>query len=164
MQQPNLQEQPSSMWRILGIGVVLMLILVAAIVLLNRGHGAPVPAATDPYAANLQVANLKMSAAENFVGATVTYVDGTLTNSGTKTVTGARMEATFRSSLGELAQREEIPVQVLKTGGPYPEAVDLKASPLMPGQSITFRLTFEHVSAEWNQAYPELRFTRVATQ
>jgi hypothetical protein len=105
-----------------------------------------------------------MSAAENFVGATVSYVDGTVTNSGDKTVTHAVVEVRFKDDLGQLAQREEIPLQVLKTTGPYPEAVDFNVSPLPPGQSKTFRLTFEGISAQWNRQYPEIQVTDVAVK
>jgi hypothetical protein len=102
-----------------------------------------------------------MSAAENFVGATVSYVDGTVTNSGGKTVTHAIVEVNFKDDMGQLAQREEIPMQVLKTTGPYPEAVDFSVSPLGPGQSKTFRLTFESISAQWNRQYPDIQVTDV---
>ncbi|MCI4348140.1 MAG: DUF2393 domain-containing protein, partial [Thermoplasmata archaeon] len=91
-----------------------------------------------------------MSAAENFVGATVSYVDGTITNAGNKTVTHMIVEVRFKDELGQLAQREIIPLQALKTTGPYPEAVDFSVSPLGPGQSKPFRLTFEGISAQWN--------------
>jgi Protein of unknown function (DUF2393)/Protein of unknown function (DUF3426) len=105
-----------------------------------------------------------MSAAENFVGATVNYVDGTVANTGDKTVTHATVEVTFKDDMGQLAQREEVPLQVLKTGGPYPEAVDLSASPLAPGQSKPFRLTFESISAQWNRQYPEIQITEVTAK
>jgi hypothetical protein len=66
--------------------------------------------------------------------------------------------------MGQLAQREDIPLQVLKTDGPYPEAVDCRVSPLAPGQSKTFRLTFEGISAQWNRQYPEIQVTDVAVK
>jgi hypothetical protein len=50
----------------------------------------------------------------------------------------------------------------LRTTGPYPEAVDLSILPLGPGQSQFFRLTFDHISAQWNRQYPEIRITDVA--
>ncbi|HME36587.1 MAG TPA: FxLYD domain-containing protein, partial [Candidatus Sulfotelmatobacter sp.] len=108
--------------------------------------------------------DFKMSAAENFVGATVSYVDGTATNSGDKTVTHAMVEVKFKDDMGQVAQREEIPLQVLKTTGPYPEAVDFSVSPLGPGQSKTFRLTFESISAQWNHQYPDIQVTDVAVK
>ena len=105
-----------------------------------------------------------MSAAENFVGATVSYVDGTITNAGNKTVTHVIVEVNFKDELGQLAQRETIPLQVLKTTGPYPEAVDFSLSPLGPGQSKPFRLTFESISAQWNHQYPDIQVTDVTVK
>jgi hypothetical protein len=71
---------------------------------------------------------------------------------------------TFNDSLGQLAQAEDVPLRVLQTSGPYPEAVDLGATPLAPGQSKPFRLTFEHVTADWNHEYPQLQVTDVAVK
>jgi hypothetical protein len=105
-----------------------------------------------------------MSAAENFVGATVSYVDGTVTNAGNKTVTHTAVEVLFKDDMGQLAQREDIPLQVLKTNGPYPEAVDFSVSPLGPGQSTAFRLTFESISAQWNHQVPEIQVTDVTVK
>lgn len=68
------------------LGVALVVVVVGVIALLTRGNprGATTP---HPYAASLKLSDLKMSAAENFVGASVTYIDGTITNTGDKTVT-----------------------------------------------------------------------------
>jgi len=156
------QERESNLRPIL-IGVVIVIGVVGVIVLLSGG-GAKGPAAVHPYAANLKISDVKMSAAENFVGASVTYIDGTVTNSGDKTVTHAVVHAVFRNSLGEIAQAEDVALRVLQTSGPYPDAVDLSTSPLVPGQGKPFRLTFEHVSADWNQAYPELQVTDVTVK
>ncbi len=62
-----------------------------------------------PYAANLKLSDLKMSAAENFIGTTVTYLDGTVTNAGDKTVSHAVVHVTFKDSLGQVAQAEDVP-------------------------------------------------------
>jgi hypothetical protein len=105
-----------------------------------------------------------MSAAENFVGATVSYIDGIVTNSGDKTVAHLVVEVVFKDDIGQLAQREEVPLRILKTSGPYPEAVDLSASPLGPGQSQPFRLTFDSISQQWNRQYPEIRVTDLAVK
>ena len=156
-----LSRQPDeSNWRPILLGVALVLVVVGIVALLMRRH-PKAAIAPDPYAANLTLSDLKMSAAENFVGSTVTYVDGTITNIGSKTVPHATVEVVFKDEMGQLAQREEVPLHVLKTAGPYPDAVDLSVSPLAPGQSKPFRLTFEHVSANWNQQYPELEIIDV---
>jgi hypothetical protein len=105
---------------------------------------------------------MKMSAAENFIGSTVTYLNGTATNAGDKTVSHAVVRVSFKDSLGQIAQSEDVPLHVLQTTGPYADAVDLSVSPLAPGQGQQFRLTFEHITADWNHEYPELRVTDVS--
>ena len=55
-------------------------------------------------------------------------------------------------------------LNVLRTSGPYPDTVDLSVSPLAPGQGKQFRLTFEHVSNDWNHEYPELQVTDVSVK
>lgn len=159
---PVVEERDSSRRTIaIAVVVVIVIAVVAAFLLRNQPKSASGP---PPYAANLKLSDFKMSAAENFVGATVSYIDGTVTNSGAKTVTHVIVEVTFKDDLGQLAQREEIPMQVLKTDGPYPEAVDFSVSPLGPGQSKAFRLTFEGISAQWNHQYPEIQITDVAVK
>jgi Protein of unknown function (DUF2393) len=160
---PLTEKQRDSNLRPILFGVALVVVVVGVIALLTRGSpkGASAP---HPYAANLKLSDLKMSAAENFVGASVTYIDGNVTNAGDKTVTHAVVHVAFRNSLGEVAQAEDVPLHVLQTSGPYPDAVDLGLSPLAPGQSKPFRLTFEHVSNDWNQAYPDLQVTDVTVR
>ena len=159
---PLSEKERDSNLRPILLGVALVIIVVA-IALLTRGNpkGAAAP---HPYAANLKLSDLKMSAAENFVGASVTYIDGTVTNTGDKTVTHAIVHVAFKNSLGEVAQADDVPLHVLQTSGPYPDAVDLSLSPLAPGQSKPFRLTFEHISSDWNQAYPDLQVTDVSVK
>src|SRR6266705_1506249 len=104
-----------------------------------------------------------MSTSQNFVGAKVTYIDGTLSNPGDKTVIHAVVHVTFRDSYGQVAQIEDVPVKVLLTAGPYLDTADLAASPLPPGQRKSFRLIFEHISEQWNQGYPEMKVADVVT-
>src|ERR1700733_479994 len=100
---PLSEREGDSNLRPILLGVALVVIVVGAIALLTRGNprGACAP---HPYADNLKLSDLKMSAAENFVGASVTYIDGTVTNSGDKTVTHAVVHVAFKNSLGEVAQ------------------------------------------------------------
>ena len=159
---PAAQQEESRLRPIL-IGVVIVGVVVGLIVLAFRGEQKK-PAEPPAYAADLKFSDLKASAAQNFVGATVSYLDGTVTNTGDKTVIHAVVRVTFRDDMGQMAQREELPIHVLRTGGPYDEAVDLNMSPLAPGQSKPFRLTFENISAQWNHAYPDMQITDVRTR
>ena len=160
--KPATESQESSLRPILA-GVVVVGVVIGLLALILRSE-QPKPAVPPAYAANLKLTDLKTSAAENFVGATVNYIDGTIANTGDETVTHAVVQVTFKDDMGQTAQREELPIHVLRTGGPYDEAVDLSMSPLAPGQSKPFRLTFENISAQWNHAYPDLRVTQVVTK
>jgi hypothetical protein len=159
---PGTQEPDHSRRFILvAIAVIVGLVLLAAFLLRAPTRTAPqVP----PYAAQLRIFDLKMSQSQNFVGASVTYIDGTFTNAGDKIVTHAVVRVTFKDLYGQIAQREQVPIKVLQTSGPYPDTVDLSVSPVPPGQSKPFRLIFEHVSEQWNQAYPELQIADVRTK
>ena len=159
---PVAQERDSN-WRPVAAGVAVVIAVVGLIAWLSRTE--PKSASSPhPYSSNVKLSDLKMSAAENFVGASVTYLDGLVTNTADKTVTHVMVHVTFKDSLDQVAQAEDIPLHVLQTSGPYPDAVDLSASPLAPGQSKTFRLTFEHVSTEWNRTYPELKVMDVSVK
>jgi hypothetical protein len=164
--QPNVNpaaEQQESILRPILIGIVIVGIVVGILALIFRAEQKR-PAPPPAYAAFLKFSDLKASAAQNFAGATVSYLDGTITNSGDKTITHAVVQVTFKDDMGQTAQREENPIRILSTGGPYDEAVDLNLSPLAPGQSKPFRLTFENISAQWNHAYPELQVTQVTVK
>jgi len=143
---------------------IIVVVAVAGVVALILRESPKTASGPPPYAANLKLSDLKMSQAQNFVGATVTYVDGTLTNTGDKTVTHAVVQVTFKDLYGQVAQIETVPVKVLQTGGPYLDTVDLAVSPLAPGQGKQFRLIFEHLSGQWNQAYPDLQITDVTVK
>ena len=145
------------------IGVVIVGVVVGMLALALRSEKKKAPA-PPPYAANLKFSDLRASAAQNFVGATISYLDGTVTNSGSQTVIHAIVQVTFKDDLGQTAQREELPIRVLRTGGPYDEAVDFNMSPLEPGQSKPFRLTFENISAQWNHAYPDMQVTQISVK
>jgi hypothetical protein len=162
--QPNpVTEDRDSSGRIIAIAVVVVIVIAVAAAFLLRGQPKGV-AGPPPYATNLKLSGFKMSAAENFVGATVSYVDGTVTNGGGKTVTHVVVQVNFKDDMGQIAQREEIPMQVLKTDGPYPEAVDFSVLPLGPSQSKPFRLTFEGISAQWNRQYPDIQVLELSVK
>jgi hypothetical protein len=159
---PATDERGSNLRPILmGLALVVVVVAIAALLLRTDSKIAAPP---HPYAAKLKLSELKMSAAENFIGSTVTYLDGTVTNAGDKTVSHAVVHVSFKDSLGQIAQAEDVPLHVLQPTGPYSDAVDLSVSPLSPGQSNQFRLTFEHVTADWNHEYPELRVTDVSVR
>ena len=160
--QPAETERDTK-WRpkITGIAAILVVAGIAVFVFRPTPHPAT-PA--NPYAAQLKISNLAMSTSQNFVGAKITYIDGTLTNPGAKTVSRAIVHIIFRDAYGQITQIDDVPAKILQTSGPYPDTVDLSVSPLSPGQSKPIRLIFEHISDQWNQAFPEMQVADVTTK
>jgi hypothetical protein len=152
-------EEKQRNWLPTVIGLVLVILIIAGLVLVGRDR-TPSTSQPDPYAQNLKIGDATLSAADNFVGGTVTYLDIVVTNGGDKTITAGQVEATLRNTLNEVVQKEIVPIHVLRPNqlGGYADLVDLSAAPLAPGKKETIRVTLEHVSGDWNQAAPQLRF------
>ena len=161
-QGPVAEERDSSRVIIVVAVVAVIAVMIGLAFLMKESPKAAKP--VSPYIASLKLSDFKMSAAENFIGATVSYIDGTVTNAGDKAVTHAMVEVEFKDDTGQLAQREDVALQVIRNNGAYTEPVDLSVAPLAPGQAQTFRLTFERISAQWNHAYPDIRVTDVTVK
>ena len=148
----------------LGIGVAVVLIVIGLFMFFGRkGPNENAPAAADSYAASLSISSPTMSTADNFAGQQVTYIEGKITNNGSKTVNNAVLQIVFHDSLGQVAQKESQRVMVITTREPYIDTAPLSSAPLKPGQTREFRLTFEHVSADWNMQLPEITVVKTAT-
>jgi hypothetical protein len=155
--QPKAQERN---WTPFIVGLVAVVLVVAAMIVVTRNK-AKITTQPNPYAAKLQLSSPKMSAAENYVGGTVTYLDVNITNTGDQALVGAAMKLVFRNSMNEVVQTEMLPLHVLVENqmGGYPDLVDLGRLPIGPGHTRTVRMTLEHISADWNQNYPEMQLT-----
>ena len=166
---PETLFQPSSgqgerNWLPMAIGWIAVVIAVTVGLLVWRSMRGPAPQGPPSYASQLKISDLKLSQEENFLGGTVTYLGGTIANGGDKTVSAVNLNVVFRNSLDEIVQRETLPVRILDRSGPYPDTYDMRLRPIAPGQQREFRLTFEHLSTDWNQQAPELRVTAVSLQ
>ncbi len=150
----------------IAIGAVAVLVAIGIIMFFSRGSSrqADVPAAADPYAASLPISDVKMSTADNFAGQQVTYIEGKITNNGGKTVKNAVLQITFHDSLGQVAQKENQRLMVITTREPYIDTAPLSSAPLKPSQTREFRLTFEHVSGDWNMQVPEVSVLKISTE
>jgi len=116
---------------------------------LSFSAASPAPAAMGPeeraYFASVEYTDLHMSAAENFLGTTVTYLDGRVRNKGAKVLRRVDVELTFVDVLNQVVLRETA----------HPLARD--AAPLPPGGARPFRVAFEHLPVDWNQAPPTIK-------
>ncbi len=159
---PAKQEAQERNWTPFVVGLVAVLVVVGVIVAVTRTGNRTTPEA-NPYASKLQISNAAVSAAENYVGGTVTYLDATITNTGDKALVGADMNLVFKNTLDQIVQKETVPLHVLVANplAGYPDLVDLSRNPIGPGQSKTVRMTLEHISADWNHAAPEMQLVNL---
>jgi hypothetical protein len=171
---PNLELVPSAEksernWLPLAIAAAAVLAVAAvAIFMLERGRGGvqvtPVSAAPDPYAASLPISSVVMSESANLAGGKVTYLDGKITNTGNRTVTGVTVQVLFRDVAKEVAQNETLAMKLIRTRDPYVDVEPVSAEPLKPGDVRDFRLIFDAVSPSWDGAYPQVRIVHVAAE
>jgi hypothetical protein len=144
---------------------VVVVVAVIVIFMMERGKGTsnvtPISAQADSYAASLPLTEVKMSESSNLAGGKVTYIDGHITNSGNKTVSGISMQVLFRNAANEVAQNETQAVKWIRTRDPYIDLEPVSAAPLKPGEGRDFRLIFDAVTEGWNGVYPEMRIVHV---
>ena len=135
--------------------VSIALAAVVAVLVLQQHHAVARPAAgagrqaltaeQKAYLPSMVFADLQMSAAVNFLGDTVTYLDGKVTNQGAKQVRRLDVELNFVDPFNQVVLRETAHV------------LDDRNAPLPPGETHAFRVTFDHMPAEWNQAPPSIK-------
>jgi len=148
-------------WIPMIVGVVVVAAIVGAITIFSISGRSNRPTGNDPYLAKLQLSDLHMATAQNFAGTSVTYIEGAVTNTGDRKVNGARVEVRFKNSLGEISQKEPLPLTVVLPNTPYVDYGTLDRAPLAPGQSRGFRLTLEYVTPDWDGQVPELKVISV---
>jgi hypothetical protein len=142
-------------------GGVCVLVLIVGLVLLTRAGRPAATAPGDPNLAKLQVSGLHMATAENFAGGSVTYIEGKLTNGTDRKVIAANVQVIFKNSLGEIAQKDTLPVTVLLPNTPYVDYGLIDRAPLAPGQTRDFRLTLEHVTTDWDGQVPTVKVATI---
>ena len=155
-------------WKPVGIAGVVVLLLVLGLLLLGRhsrqeanpGGAGLAPAAG--YAASLPITQVQMSDSSNLSGGKETYLDGIVTNTGTETVRAVTVQVAFKDVTGMLAQKETMPLNLIRFREPYVDTEPVSADPIKPGQGRPFRLIFDAIPASWDGAYPEVRVIAVS--
>ena len=97
------------------------------------------------YAGKLQLGNLAMSRAENFLHQEVTILSGEVTNTGDRPVQAIEATITFQDDMQQIALRETR--SLLERG----------ATPLERGKVVSFEISFDHVPPSWNVQVPSVR-------
>lgn len=158
------QEKPSRLPWIIAGGVILVIIGALIIVSYTQKSAGGSNAPLSPYAANLVISDIQMSQAKTMVGGQSTYIDGTITNKGPKTVAGVTVQAIFYDFNHQPAQISDLQVQRIRTRVPYTDTETLGTAPISPNQSAPFRLILDRVTENWNQNPPTLRIIHVDFQ
>lgn len=152
---------------VVAVAVVVVVTVVLALVFKHPSGTAkvtPISAALDPYASSLPITGLSMSESSNLAGGKVTYIDGHIANTGSRTVIGITVQVLFRDFAHEVTQNETMPLMLIRTREPYIDVEPVSAAPLKPGGGQDFRLIFDAVSPDWDGAYPEIRIVHVETK
>lgn len=167
---PPLYEEPQKTgWRLpMLVAAVLGVIVLAAIFWLGRPSSrtaAPLAPETLPpldeqghrYAERIEIAGVELSRLQNFLGQEVTYLDGTLTNHGDRTLRAVELTIEFRDRLNQVVLRERLrPV-----GAPPGSPVARFTPPLPPGETRDFRAGFDSLPKDWNRQLPTVHVTRL---
>jgi hypothetical protein len=152
----------------IALAAAVVVIAVALIFFFTRGRSgpgvAPVGAALDPYAATLPISHVAMSESSNLAGGKVTYLDGHIANTGSKTISGITVQVLFRNPAHEVAQNETQAMMLIRAREPYIDTQPVSSAPLKPGDERDFRLSFDRVTPDWDGVYPELRILHVTTR
>jgi hypothetical protein len=157
-------ENPSSSRFLVGLaaGAGIVLLVIAGFVLLSRSSGGAkgggeaaqlsLGAAEQAYAAQIRFSALQLSQATNMLHQQFTYVVGSVTNAGTRSVRALEVTVEFHDLIQQVVLRDTVRV--------FPQA----AGPLAPGQERAFQLTFEGVPSSWNQQPPAIRVSGLDLQ
>jgi hypothetical protein len=150
------EQERSRMPVIFAAGAGIVLLGVAALLLTSRmtqRHGPanaaklPFGSAEQTYAQRIHFLNPQMARANNFLNQEFTYVAGTVSNDGTRTIRAMEITLEFRDPMNEVVLREARQI------------VGPDTKPIEGGQRSDFQITLEHVPATWSQQYPNLRVT-----
>jgi hypothetical protein len=97
------------------------------------------------YASQIQVENLALSRAENFLHQEVTTLEGELINSGDRTLSEVEVTVEFYDQLNQIALRESS------------LAVNSASPPVAPSERRSIEVSFEHIPNSWNMQMPTVR-------
>jgi hypothetical protein len=138
------------------MGVVITLVFAGGLVWLTRvmqsRRSAPVgklPFGSEEqaYAQHIHFQAGQMSQATNFLNQEFTYVGGTVSNDGPRTLRALDVTFEFRDPFNQVVLRD-------------PQRILTDSSPLKAGESRDFQATLgAHLPSEWNHQYPVVRVT-----
>ena len=143
-------------------GLVVVSIIVIIFVVATRSDkraeptkqpSLPFSAEAQSYAKDIHFHSLELSESDNMLGEKFTYLNGVISNDGTRGIQAMAVSVEFHDPFNQVILRETHRV------------IAAPAAPLGPKQQRQFSITFfEHLPAEWNQQYPTIRVTGLVLQ
>jgi hypothetical protein len=109
----------------------------------------PFGSAEQAYAVKLQIENLALSRAENFLNQEVTTLAGGITNAGDLPLANVELTVEFSDQLGQVVLRESRALFAVQT------------APVAPGERRDFEISFEHIPSSWNIQQPLVRVSGI---
>jgi hypothetical protein len=138
------------------VGVVVVLIVFGTFYLAMRFSGGPAQtvqkplafgAAEQAYVAEIQFENLGLSALENMLHQQVTYLNGDISNKGSRTIRAAEVTVEFYDQDNKVALRDTRRI------------IGSDSTPLESGETRDFQIGFEAIPAGWNHKFPAIHIT-----
>ncbi len=131
-----------------------IVVLGAALMFLHHAivsSGAPhQPTAEEKaYVSKISIRETKMSVAQNYIGDNIYFLDATITNDGSRPVSSVGLQLEYVDTLGQVVLRDDA------------RPVTPRDAPLKPGVTRAFRVSYDHMPADWNQAPPRVTVTQV---
>ena len=146
-------ERPHLKYILIGAVAIAVLVIIATLISRSRpeSSGARLKLTQEQkeYLPHVQISGAKMSAATNFLGQRVIYLDAQVSNKGPREVKQVMAKMDFTDLLGQVVFREQ--------AGIFPPAM----LPLKSGETRDFQLFFDNVPSVWNQAPPRITVTSV---
>ncbi len=112
-------------------------------------EGPQLTAEAQTYLADLELSDVEMKAEEDFLEQTLVTIEGKIANHGSRTLTLVEIDCVFREINGLEVAREPRAI------------VGRRTEPLDPGSAQSFRLAFDAVPLDWNQAMPSLFISQI---
>lgn len=101
------------------------------------------------YAPKIQIDDLALSRADNFLNQEVTMLGGRVTNGGDLPLANVELTVEFSDELGQVVLRESRAV------------LTAPSNQLSPGERRKFEVSFEHIPSSWNIQLPSVRVSGI---
>lgn len=150
------REERSRMGGPFLIGAVVVFVVFAAFYFAMRFSGGNTPtvqkplafgAAEQAYVSEIQFANFNLSRFENMLHQQVTYLNGDISNKGSRAIRAAEITVEFYDKENRVALRDTR--RIIGNG----------SQPLGSGESRDFQIGFEAIPISWNGKFPSVRIT-----